>query len=116
MEDKKIRAFDFPKMRLTEKFDFELSKVLKSLEGAQLYFSIFQDEKGELKVVHSQITEELFSLVMAALHRNITVHEFYKLAMIGIEKFRDGDLKEATEFMYRASEYIQIKNNKKITL
>jgi hypothetical protein len=38
------------------------------------------------------------------------------MALIVIEKFREGDLEEANEFMQRAIEYIQIKNNKIINL
>jgi hypothetical protein len=116
MNQNKISALKLPRMRLTEACQDDLKTVFAGLLEAQNQFSVLQSKEGDLKIFHSELNEELFVLLMAALHRNVFMYEFFKMALIVIEKFREGDLEEATEFMQRAIEYIQIKNNKKINL
>ena len=116
MIDKKITGFDLPRMRLTEKWDFQLTQIVKDLANAQVYFSAFQDSKGELKVFHSGINEELYALLQTALHRNIETYDLFKLSLINAQKFRDGEMNYAFELMTRAIEYITIKNSKNLNL
>lgn len=116
MIDKHIKAFDLPRMTQTGKWDFELKDVLKALEGAQVYFTAFQNGKGELKVIHSGINEEMYALLQTTLHRNIEIHDLIKLSLINIDLFRNGKMNEAFELMTRAVEYINIKNSKTLNL
>ncbi len=62
---------------------------------------MFQDYKGDIKVMHSELNDELYALVISSLHRNIRVHEFFKLALIAIDQFRNSDLILATDFSIR---------------
>lgn len=116
MIDKKISAFDIPRMRMTDLWDFDLKDLFKSLEGAKVYFSVFQNGRDELKVVHSGVNEEMYALLQTAFHRNIEMHDFLKLSLINIEKFREGEMNEAFEIMTRAVEYINIRNSKILNL
>jgi hypothetical protein len=116
MIDKHIKAFELPRITLTGKWDFELKEVLKAMEDAQVYFTAFQNGRGELKVIHSEINEEMYAMLQTTLHRDIGVHDLLKLSLINIELFRNGEMNEAFELMTRAVEYINIKNSKVVNL
>jgi|GEM_PF-5194265 len=116
MIDKEIIAFQLPTIRLTEKWDFDLNTALKELQGSQLFFTAFQDEKDNLKILHFGFNEEMYALMQASLHTNIKVYDFLKLSLINAEKFRNGEMNEAFEMMTRAVEYINFKNSKHLTL
>lgn len=109
MIDQKISALQLPRMRLTELKDFQTKPLLKSLEGSQNYFAAFQDERGDLKVVHTGLNESLYALMLTAFHRHVQVHDFVKIALHNIDMFRDGKEVEANELMNRAVEYYTIK-------
>lgn len=105
METKKQRAFDLPKMKIEYAKDIEQIKT--QIEEGKVFFSVFQDAKGDLKCAISENNEEVLAALIVILHRNIFVHELVRLAYITIERFRNGDLKEATEFMQQGITYIK---------
>jgi hypothetical protein len=103
-------------MKLSDKWDFQMKGVLNELDCSQLFFATFQDNKGDLKVLHTPYNEEMYALMQTTLHRNIEVFDFMKLCLINAEKFRNGEMNEAYELMIRAIEYINVKNSKKLYL
>ena len=114
--EKKQSAFTLPRMKITPIWEHQLGDSLNELREAQMQLSIFQDKKGDLKIIHTELNEELYALTLAALHRNTEVHDFIKLSLINIEQFREGKLKEANELMTQAVEYIRIRNAKNLYL
>jgi hypothetical protein len=61
---------------------------------------------------HTDIDENMYALFQTLVHRNIEVYEFFKIALINSEKFRNGEWNEGFALMTRAVEYLRIKNSK----
>jgi hypothetical protein len=114
--DNKVNAFQLPRMRLSETWDFDVKELLEGLQDSNLFFATFQDKKGNLKVLHTGFDENMYALMQTTVHRNIEVFDFMKLSLINAEKFRNGEWNEGFEIMTRAVEYIRIKNSKNLTL
>jgi hypothetical protein len=109
MENKKMKAFDLPKMKIEEITD--TGQLMGKIERAKLHFAIVQEENDDLNCLMSEPNEELFIAVMAVFHRNVFVHDFVKLAYLVIEKFRNGKMEEAKEFMQQSIKYIKSKKS-----
>lgn len=112
LKEKEKSVFELPRMRITPMKLDTLQYTLQELAGSQMQFSLFQDKKGNLKVLHTDLGEEMLALFLTVFHRNICVYEFTKSALITIDKFRSGDMAEGNAMMTKAVEYMNIKNTK----
>ncbi len=114
--EKRQSAFSLPRMKITPTWEHQLGDASSGLRGAQMQLSIFQNKKGDIKIIRTELNDCMYALLLAAFHRNIEVHNVLKRALINIEQFKDGELKEANELITQAVKYIQIRNAKQLYL
>lgn len=101
-------AFDLPKMRMTKVENLiKLEEVFKLIKQAKNVMAFFRDEKGEFRFLYTDIGEDEFLMMSILMHRHIEVYNFFKLAIIDIEKNRQIPCEEH-DFTYKALEYIKL--------
>lgn len=103
-----MKAFDLPKMRISKVENLvQLERVFDLLREARNIVTFLRDDKGEFRFLYSDFGEDEYLMMSILMLRHIEVYNFFKLAVIDIEKNRQIPCEEH-DFTYKALEYIKL--------
>jgi hypothetical protein len=84
---------------------------LHEIRDSVSVITFYRTKTHECKVLHSGLGKEDLATALVLFGRHISLFDFFKLAIINTEKYREGDGKEGLTFTPKILEYIEWKKN-----
>lgn len=100
-----------PRISILEVDTEKMEPVLEDIRNSKSVLTFYMTIKNECKFFHTGLGEIDLATVLILLGRHIALFDFFKLAIINTEKFREGDGMEGFNFTPKVLEYIEWKRN-----
>lgn len=108
-------ALQFPKMTCLELDQNRWEDVLPEWKDAKQSITFYRTQDNKIKCLFTDLDEELFIMLCEGINRHIEVCNFFKLALLDIEKGREIPCTDPY-FTYKAIDYIKLKRTQSINL
>ena len=109
MDNKRMRAFDLPKMKIENRFDYDKDEILKELMDAPVILTSYRTKEGESRFLFTDLGEEEFKLFVSQVNRLIPLYDFVKCAIQNIDYARGGEI-EQQRHLIEAIKFLKLKN------
>jgi hypothetical protein len=109
MESKKVRAFDLPKIKIENRFDYDKDEILKEMIDSPVILTSYRTKGEESRFLFTGLGEPEFKLFVNQVNRLVPFYEFVKTAVQNIDRARMGELTQQMHMM-EAIKYLKLKN------
>lgn len=109
MEDKKMRAFDLPRITIENRFDYDKEEILKEQIDAPVILTSYRTKEGESRLLFTGFGEPEFKLFVSQVNRLVPFYDFVKSAVQNIDMARIGTI-EQQKHMIESIKYLNLKN------
>lgn len=98
-------------MSMSDVDDVKMETVLEEIRNSKSVMTFYRTHKDECKFLHSGLGETDYGTALILLSRHIQVFDFWKLAIVNTEIYREANGMEGFNFTPKALEYMEWKKN-----